>query len=334
MAYAKGYYVNLRVNKMYEIIVNPGARSARGVKIWNKVEHLFRDANVQYNVHFTERFNEGGDIISDICKEYSDKGEPLHFIIFGGDGTVNGILQKIPSLKDVIISVIPIGSSNDFARDVGISTKPEEAVKHLLTNPTSMFVDIGYVHQENKLVRSGEMDIPDRRFLVSTGIGYDAAICEEAMSSGIKNFFNKIGLGKLTYLGVALKQLMNAEYITGELTLNNGENIIPLERLLFLAGMNHKYEGGGFMFGPEANNHDGMLELCAVTKISKPKILFSLPKAYKGRHFGVGGIEHYRARSYTVRVSKPLFVHADGEVDAKADFISVFVDEEALQIVY
>lgn len=319
---------------MYEIIVNPGARSARGVKIWNKVEHLFREANVQYNVHFTERFNEGGDIISDICKEYSDKGESLHFIIFGGDGTVNGILQKIPSLKDVVISVIPIGSSNDFARDVGISTKPEEAVRHLLSSPTSIFVDIGYVHQENKLVRSGAMDIPDRRFLVSTGMGYDAAICEEALSSGIKNFFNRIGLGKLTYLGVALKQLMSTRYITGELTLNNGENIIPLDRLLFIAGMNHKYEGGGFMFGPEANNHDGMLELCAVTKISKLKILFSLPKAYKGRHFEVDGIDHYRARSYTVRASEPLYVHADGEVDAKADFISVYLDDAALQIVY
>ena len=319
---------------MYEIIVNPGAKSARGVKIWNKVEHLFRDAKVEYNVHFTERFSEGGDIIADIYKTYDSNNETLHLVIFGGDGTVNGILQKIPSLKDVIITVIPIGSSNDFARDVGISTDPEEAVKHMLTNPTSIRVDIGHVHQENKLVRSGEMDIPDRRFLVSTGIGYDAAICEEAMSSGIKNFFNKIGLGKLTYLGVALKQLMNAEYITGELTLNNGENIIPLEKLLFLAGMNHKYEGGGFMFGPEANNHDGMLELCAVTKIPKLKILFSLPKAYKGRHFEVDGIDHYRARSYTVRTSEPLYVHADGEVDAKADFISVYVDDAALQIIY
>ncbi len=319
---------------MYEIIVNPGARSSRGVRIWNKVEHLFRDANVEYNVHFTEKFNEGGDIITDIYKTYEAKKETLHFVIFGGDGTVNGILQKIPSFEDVIITVIPIGSSNDFARDVGISRDPEEAVRHMLNTPVSTRVDIGHVHQENKLVRSGAMDIPDRRFLVSTGIGYDAAICEEAMSSGIKNFFNRIGLGKLTYLGVALKQLMGAEYITGELTLNNGENIIPLERLLFLAGMNHKYEGGGFMFGPEANDHDGMLELCAVTKISKLKILFSLPKAYKGRHFEVDGIDHYRARSYTVRVSKPLYVHADGEVDAKADFISVFVDEEALQIVY
>ena len=319
---------------MYEIIVNPGARSSRGVKIWNKVEPIFKDAHVEYNVHFTEKFNEGGDIISGICKEYKDKNQTLHLVIMGGDGTVNGILQKIPSFEDVIISVIPIGSSNDLARDIGISTNPEEAVKHLINSPVDLHVDLGHVHQENKLVRSGAMDIPDRLFLVSTGIGYDAAICEEAMSSGIKNFFNRIGLGKLTYLGVALKQLMGARYITGELTLNNGENIIPLNKLLFITGMNHKYEGGGFKFGPEANNHDGMLEICAVTKISKLKILFSLPKAYNGSHFEVDGIDHYRVRSYTVRVSEPLYVHADGEVDAKADFISVYLDQEALHMIY
>ena len=109
---------------------------------------------------------------------------------------------------------------------------------------------------------------------------------------------------------------------------------IPLNKLLFITGMNHKYEGGGFKFGPEANNHDGMLEICAVTRISKLKILFSLPKAYNGSHFEVDGIDHYRVRSYTVRVSEPLYVHADGEVDAKADFISVYLDQEALHMIY
>ncbi len=319
---------------MYEIIVNPGAKSGRGVKLWSKVEPLFIDAGVKYNVHFTERFEEGGSIVQDIYAGYREREEHLHLVIMGGDGTVNGVLQKIDDYRNVALTVVPIGSSNDLARDIGISRDPVEAVRHMLHEPVTMLVDLGHVHCENTLVRAGSMDIPDRRFIVSTGIGYDAAICEEAMSSGIKNFFNRIGLGKLTYLGVALKQLMGAEYITGELTLNNGENIIQLDRLLFLAGMNHKYEGGGFMFGPEANDHDGQLELCAVTKLSKWKILFALPKAYKGRHFGIDGIEHYRVRSYTVRTSKPLWVHADGEVDTKADFISVYAEQEALQLVY
>ncbi len=319
---------------MYEILVNPGARSGRGVRIWNKVEPLFKEANAQYNVHFTEKFHEGGGIVSDIYKKYETSGETMHLVIMGGDGTVNGVLQKIPSFKNIILSVIPIGSSNDLARDIGMPTDPVEAVKHLLEKPTTILVDVGHVHCENTLVRSGSMDIPDRRFIVSTGIGYDAAVCEEAMSSGIKNFFNKIGLGKLTYLGVALKQLFSANYIDGELTLNGSDNITHLNKLLFVCGMNHKYEGGGFMFGPEANNHDGMLELCVISKISKAKILVSLPKAYKGRHFEVDGIDHYRAKSYTVRTSEPLWVHADGEVDTKADFISVYAEQEALQLVY
>ena len=319
---------------MYEIIVNPGARSGRGVRIWSKVEPLFISAGAPYNVHFTEKFEEGGSLISDIYRSYEGSDDTLHLVVMGGDGTINGILQKLPKLNDIILSIIPIGSSNDLARDIGIDSDPVEAVKHLLNSPVSKSVDIGHLHCENTLVRAGAMDIPDRTFIVSTGIGYDAAICEEAMSSGIKNFFNRIGLGKLTYLGVALKQLMSAKYIRGELTLDNKESVIVLDRMLFLCGMNHKYEGGGFMFGPEANDQDGMLELCAVSGLSKLKVLVSLPKGYKGSHFEVDGIDHYRARSYTVRTSEPLWVHADGEVNTKADFISVYTEQEALQLIY
>lgn len=54
---------------------------------------------------------------------------------------------------------------------------------------------------------------PDRTtyFAVSCGIGFDAAVCEEAMNSKIKDFFNRIKLGKLTYFGIAIKQLISAK---------------------------------------------------------------------------------------------------------------------------
>lgn len=45
-------------------------------------------------------------------------------------------------------------------------------------------------------------DGQSRLFCVSCGIGYDAAVCEEALHSKMKNVLNKIGLGKLTYLSI------------------------------------------------------------------------------------------------------------------------------------
>ena len=51
-----------------------------------------------------------------------------------------------------------------------------------------------------------------RYFLVSCGIGYDAAVCQEALDSPMKDALNKLGLGKLTYLGIGLKQMLTLQY--------------------------------------------------------------------------------------------------------------------------
>ena len=49
-------------------------------------------------------------------------------VILGGDGTVNEAVQGIEDFDKAVISYIPTGSSNDLARDMGISKNPEEAM--------------------------------------------------------------------------------------------------------------------------------------------------------------------------------------------------------------
>lgn len=320
---------------MIEIMLNPASRSGKSQKIWERIEKKLKEENIEYRVHFTKDFSKEDTTIELLYDEYLKKGEELHLVVMGGDGTINGVVQRLPAFENVKLTIIPSGSSNDLARDLGIKGKCEDILLKAIKNPDTMMIDVGTLHCENSLVRNGSMDIPDRRFVVSTGIGYDAAVCEEALNSKIKRICNKIGLGKLTYLGIALKQLASTKYITGELTLDDDEeNIISLERLLFLAGMNHRFEGGGFKFGPEANNHDGMLEICMVSKIAKAKILMVLPTAFKGNHFKYDGVDHYRVRKYTVRTSVPLWVHVDGEVGTMADFVEVSTMKEVLKLVY
>ncbi len=319
---------------MYHIIVNPMSRSGRGKKIWKKVQDLLVAKQIPYQVYFTQFHGHATKIANELSASVESTKETLHLIVLGGDGTVNEVIQDIHLGDNIIMSYIPTGSSNDLARDLGISSDPAIALEHLLEHPTEIHMDLGEVHCENSLVREGNVTIPDRRFIVSCGFGYDAAICQEALSSRIKDFFNKCGLGKLTYLGIALKQLIGARYITGELMLEDKEEPIKLDKFLFLAGMNHRYEGGGFMFAPKANDHDGILDLCSVSKISKSKILTVLPSAFKGQHFNNDGVDAYSTKQYTIRTSEPLWVHTDGEVETKADFISVKCNQEVIRFIY
>ena len=315
---------------MYHVIVNPNARSGRGRKNWEIIRNILETNNIEYEVFFSQKHGDA----SEHAKELYENNSSLNLLVCGGDGTLNEVVQGLPSFDNVTISTIPIGSSNDLALALGISFNPAEAVWHLLNKPTILYMDAGTVHFENSLVRDGQMTIPDRHFLVSTGIGYDAAVCEEALSSGIKNFLNRIGLGKLSYLLICLKQLLSFKYADAELTLEENGETISIEKLIFIGGMNNKFEGGGFMFAPEASNHDGLIDLCAVSGVSKRNIIKLLPTAHNGGHVGKEGINMYRAHQYSVRSSSPLWVHTDGEVETKADFISVTCQKEAIKFIY
>lgn len=308
---------------MYHIIINPASRSGRGLRIWQKhVEPILKKEKAPYEVHFSSGKGDIAKIVAGLSAD-SAKDAQLTLIILGGDGTMNEAIQGIPAGAGVILGYIPTGSSNDLARDLGIPGKPEAALDLILHTGRPRPMDLGRLTYPN-----GEI----RRFCVSCGMGYDAAVCEEVQRSRIKTVLNKIGLGKLTYLGIALKQLCATKAISGRLSLDNGESI-DIGSILFVAGMNHRFEGGGFMFSPEADDSDGILDLCAAGNLPKLLVLLALPTAFKGKHYRFKGITPYRAGQFILESDIPLWVHTDGEVSRKANRIVVNCERHAVQII-
>lgn len=302
---------------MYHIIINPASRSGRGARIWTgQIEPELIEKNVAYQAYFSEKAGEVRRLAEQITTEHTDDTD-LKLIVLGGDGTVNEALQGIADLSKVILGYIPTGSSNDLARDLGISKDPKQALELILQNTAPRVMDLG------RLTYLDE-DQPEesRLFAVSCGIGFDAAVCAEAMNSRIKDTMNRMGLGKLTYLGIALKQLLTARKVSCTLTLEDpvhGEQtVLQLPRFLFVTCMSHRYEGGGFMFCPPAVDSDGILDLCCVGNISKGLVLLALPTAFFGKHYFVKGIDAYTATQMSITTSAPLWVHTDGEVTRKS----------------
>lgn len=308
---------------MYHIIINPASRSGKGLRIWQReVEPVLKSEKVPYEVHFSE---EKGGIAKTVASlaASSAKDSQLTLIILGGDGTMNEAIQGIPTGADVTLGYIPTGSSNDLARDLGIPQKPGAALDLILHTGKPRPMDLG---------RLTYPDGESRRFSVSCGLGYDAAVCEEVQRSRFKTVLNKIGLGKLSYLVIALKQLFATKAVSGRLSLDNSEPI-DIGSILFVAGMNHRFEGGGFMFCPEADDSDGILDLCAAGNLPKLLVLLALPTAFKGKHYRFKGIIPYRAEQFILEADTPLWVHTDGEVSRRADRIVVTCECHAVQII-
>ncbi len=319
---------------MYYIIMNPSSQSGQGLRIWKQLEPVFAEKKIPYRLMMSKHSGHIAKLAAEITSENASGSSYVNLIILGGDGTVNEALQGIRDFSRVNIGFIPTGSGNDLARDMKLDRNPVKILEKILDDNILRKVDLG------RLVISGSMQatpkrdgvkVPgDRFFVISSGIGFDAAVCEEALSSPLKDMLNKVKLGRLTYLVIALKQLIAARRISCDLFLDGGRPI-HLNRFLFAAVMIHRYEGGGFKFCPQADAADGLLDLCLVGRLPKPVIFLALPTAFFGKHYIFPQIFHYRAARIEIKTSAPLWIHTDGEVYFKSDHICLSCEQQKVR---
>lgn len=317
--------------KTYHFIVNPVSKSGRGLKIWLEVEPYLKKEAISYKAYFSKAPGHITTIVNELTSEY--EGDYVNIVILGGDGTMNEALQGIADFAHTRLAYLPTGSSNDLARDLGISGKPLDILEEILSADTVTPMDMGvltYNSMTKDRSRLHNKSIRDTRyFSVSCGIGFDAAICEEALASKLKNLFNKMGLGKLTYGGIAVKQLFTTPKASCDLYLDD-KPPIHIKRLWLMAVMNHQYEGGGMKFCPGADYHDGLLSICAAGNMSAAKVFIMLPSVFSGSHVKKKGVHIYQAKQVRIKTEFPLWVHTDGEVSVQSDDITVTCRQETI----
>ena len=303
---------------MYYFIVNPSSRSGNGKSVWQAAEQILEKEQVEYQVFFTSyRYH-----ATELAREITSRPEKLTLIAVGGDGTINEILNGIQDFSRVTFAYIPTGSSNDFARSLGLPSIPEEAVRNILHPTYLRRIDLGQAVLENK----------KQYFAVSCGFGFDAAVCQEALSSRIKDFLNHLKLGKLTYVGIALKQLILCKTFPSTLILD-GKEQHSFSKTFFVTGMNCCYEGGGLKLCPRANPEDGMLDVFVVENLPKLLIACMLPTAYFGKHTIFPGIHLYRTDSFELRSNTEAAFHTDGEPDVVSNRLKVSCIPSCLTII-
>ena len=323
---------------MYYCIVNPSARSGKGKDIWNRLEHRVLERGIDYTALLTKGPGDATRLAADLTRDAGSKEAadlPVRIVVLGGDGTLNEAVSGILDFDNTLLGYIPIGSSNDFARDLSFAKKTDDLLDIIVDGKQKRCLDLGKLtynsmSRETSRLHSDRISVT-RMFDVSAGIGFDAAVCEQALSSGTKNFFNKIGLGKLTYGYIALRQLFSAEKVPCEIILDDKE-VINLKRFIFIAAMIHHYEGGGFNFAPKADLTDGLFDLVYAGDMAPARMLFALPFSFFGNYYWIKGIGHHTARKVTIKTDKPMWVHTDGEVSVKSDHITLECLKQKLRL--
>lgn len=305
---------------MYHFIINPKSRTGNGLKVWQIVQSKLEEKEVLYLSHFTHYEFHATKLARNICETYPGI---KNIIIIGGDGTVNEVINGIDDYSEVILGYIPSGSSNDMARSLHISANPLIALERILSGKHYDYVDHGIVNlwSQHK----------SRKFAVSMGIGFDASVCDATLGSKLKMFLNKIKLGKLTYLILAIKMLIKYTPSDATITVDNCQSY-HFKNVFFMANMIQKCEGGGFYMTPDADCHDRKISVCVIYDIPKIKALILFPSLLFGKQHLFRGVKIFDGKTIDIQTNEKLHVHTDGEPCGTFDHITATCTKDQIRI--
>lgn len=287
---------------MYNFIVNPDAGAGRCMKIWKALARYLDSHNIEYEVFLTER---PGDARAQAGILTEGVLEPRYIIAVGGDGTMNEVLDGVSFHAPLSLGYIPAGSGNDLARSLRMPGNVFKCLKKQLVPRHFTLVDYG-------VLSYGEHELLHRRFLVSAGIGFDAAVCQDAAGFRCGRRLSRLGLGRLSYILLGIRQFFKCKSSKGYIILD-GVKKVEFNNILFISCHIHPSEGGGFLFAPRADGSDGKLNICVVSHANRTKLIPVLMSAVTGRRGRRKGVRSYECREIAIHTEAGLPVHVDGE---------------------
>lgn len=250
--------------------------------------------------------------LTDLVATGPDDG--LLVVAAGGDGTVSAAADAIAETSHVL-GVLPLGTSNDFARSLGVPTNVTQAARLLATGKIAT-IDAG------RLVTATG---PDHHFVHAATVGMNAEFARNATQTTTRRRF-----GRLTYTVAAAKTLRQRDTFCCTLRV---EGLTRELELVHLSVVNAPVFAGPLEIRvPGVNLDDRALDVIAVEHLPWPRLMVAgLLKLLRPRR-QVRGIHHYRGEKIDVHTSEPLDVTVDGEIAGKLP-ASFHLVAEALRVV-
>ncbi len=122
--------------------------------------------------------------------------------------------------------------------------------------------------------------------------------------------------GPLLYPYAAVKTLFR--FVPPEVTIDHDEGRFEGPVMLALFANGSRF-GGGMRIAPGASLEDGLLDMVLVPKVSRLRLLGTLPRVYSGSHVRSRSVSIRKIRSATLSSPSPVTVWADGEPVLEAD---------------
>jgi YegS/Rv2252/BmrU family lipid kinase len=257
------------------IVLNPFARTARSLRLQEVLPKVAFGATVWVTTHAGEA--------EALARKAVQEGFKT-IVAAGGDGTVNEVVRGM-SGSAARLGVLPVGTVNVFARELGLPLDWEESLIRL------------------QLQRERVMDLAwadERPFVQLAGIGFDAEVVAAVSPADKKEW------GPMAYVATGLTQITR---LHPRLTIM-AEGFEPVCARWVLVGTGRFY-GGPIPVFPKANPADGLLDVLAIEDVGwMPSLAWMLTMPL-GWHTRLPGVTYFQTSK--LRVEGDAALELDGE---------------------
>ena len=282
----------------YFVIVNPTSGRGYAERAIPLIEKIFTELEMDYHLELTSYPWQAAEFAELAARQGNDV-----VVCGGGDGTINEainglMLARASGMQHTALGVISIGTGNDFAASLGLSTDMFDAIQVIKTGVRSP-IDIGFA-------RSAEL--PEGRYFGNcVGIGFDAA------GTILAKKINFVG-GMVAYLIAAIQTIFVYYASAPTIKINMDGNLIQ-QRSLMVSIMNGRRIGGGFLMAPNSRSDDGLLDLCIASTAGRIRMFSLIPHFIKGTQATQPEIQMRQARNVIVTaLTGSLPIQMDGEI--------------------
>lgn len=268
-------------NEKIFLIINKYAGHGEGVRAVEIVVPFLTKNGYSVEYSFTQSHGHATALAS----KASTEGFNL-VVAVGGDGTVNEVAQGLVGTKTPM-GIIPMGSGNGLARELGISMNMQKSARSLIDGK-SLHLDV--------------CKLNDQRFLCTSGIGFDALVADKMSKSSSRGF--------LKYVQLVIKESIFFKPLDVRMKI---DGVLIEEPVFLITFANASQFGNNAFIAPGASMTDGLIDVVVVRKFAKVWMPLFAVALFSKLIAKLPFVDCYKARQIELEIADTPYYHFDGE---------------------
>lgn len=252
----------------------------------DSITELYQSYGYSIALHRLDFKGDPADAIADVDDGWD------HILIAGGDGTINHIVNLMKSNGvNIPVGVLPVGTANDFATALGMSSDIMKACRQILSGEVRA-LDLGKVN--------------DKYFVNVLSFGLFTDVSQKTPTI-LKNTF-----GKLAYYVNGINELAGFHKMDLSIKSDGGD----FEGRALIALIFNGRTAGTLPLAYKSDLSDGFFDVLIVKSdnpLETVQIAIRYVVSYRGQKDYPRGIEHIKCTHLTADVKKPIPTDVDGQ---------------------